>query len=155
MFRLNVVELEVPALKDRREDVMPLAEKFLGRFAAEENAPSDPELTAEARAALQRHDWPGNVRELENRIQRAIVVAASPAISSSDLGFANEISRPPRTDRPVLSVDDTMEREQLKEVLSAADGVVARAAEVLGISRQALYRKMSRYGIELERRLKP
>lgn len=155
MFRLNVVELEVPALKDRREDVMPLAEHFLGRFAAEENAPSDPELTAEARAALQRHDWPGNVRELENRIQRAVVVAASPAISISDLGFANKISRPPRTDRPVLSVDDTLEREQLKEVLSAADGVVARAAEVLGISRQALYRKMSRYGIELERRPKP
>lgn len=155
MFRLNVVELQMPALKDRREDIEPLAEHFLGHYAREEGVSASLKLSAAALAALRDHSWSGNVRELENRIQRAVVVATGPEISSTDLGFDRETSSHPATDRSTLSESERSDREQLKRVLANANGVVARAAEDLGISRQALYRKMSRYGIELERRPKP
>jgi len=155
MFRLNVVELQMPALMDRREDIVPLVEHFLGHYAREEGASDSLELSSAAVAALQDHSWSGNVRELENRIQRAVVVATGSEISSSDLGFDSEVPTLPEADQSGLTEGDKADREQLRKVLADANGVVARAAEDLGISRQALYRKMSRYGIELERRPKP
>jgi DNA-binding NtrC family response regulator len=133
-FRLNVIELAVPALRDRREDVLPLAETFL----------KPPKTLSEtARQALLAHDWPGNVRELQNRLLRATVIAENDTITPEDLGFGTEAH--PTSDVPV-------ERNQIEMALLNANGSVSRAAEALGVSRQALYRRMEKLGIVLERR---
>jgi DNA-binding NtrC family response regulator len=155
MFRLNVVELEIPPLADRRDDILPLAEHFLVQYSEVEGASNELKLSSEAREALLRHDWPGNVRELENRIQRAVVVSTGAKISSGDLGFDEEFTSEASNDRSELGREEMAEREGILRSLAEANGVVAHAAEQLGISRQALYRKMSRLGIELERRPKP
>jgi DNA-binding NtrC family response regulator len=143
-YRLNVVELRVPPLVRRLEDVLPLARHFLSKHAPN----TEFELSAEAVQALADHGWPGNVRELENRIQRATVVASNGRIRGADLGIGG-------SDRDDLDeLDDTTraERARLIAILDQYRGVIAHAADELGISRQALYRKMDRLGIELERR---
>ncbi len=143
-YRLNVVELRVPSLAERADDVLPLAQHFLERHASDASL----ELAGDTLDALLDHDWPGNVRELENRIQRATVVAAGQMIQVADLGIGDS----DRCARAPLDDDAVAERDRLLESLDHHRGVVARAAEELGISRQALYRKMVRLGIELERR---
>ncbi len=143
-YRLNVVELRVPPLARRAEDVLPLARHFLAKHAPD----TDFEFSGDAVQALAEHGWPGNVRELENRIQRATVVTTNERIRADDLGIGG-------ADRAGLDhLDDATraERERLLETLDTTRGVIAHAAEELGISRQALYRKMDRLGIELERR---
>jgi len=140
-YRLNVVELKVPPLSRRPNDVLPLARHFLAKHAAE----GDLELSGATVQALNEHSWPGNVRELENRMQRATVVATNGRIRAHDLGIDTD-------GRPELDEAATAERERLLEVLDHYRGVIAHAADELGISRQALYRKMERLGVELERR---
>jgi DNA-binding NtrC family response regulator len=143
-YRLNVFELRVPPLSRRPDDVLPLAEHFLARHSAGRGL----ELSSSAVRALGDHDWPGNVRELENRIQRAVVVASGGRIRVQDLGLD------PRSALTRVELDDAAraEREHLLDVLDRFRGVIAHAAEELGISRQAMYRRMDRLGIELERR---
>jgi DNA-binding NtrC family response regulator len=135
-FRLNVIEIAVPPLRERREDVLPLAHSFL---------PAPKRLTEAARDALVSHDWPGNVRELQNRVQRAVALSAGELIMPEDLGF--EAGRETGGELPV-------ERAQIEMAILNANGSVSRAAEALGVSRQALYRRMEKLGITLERRPK-
>ena len=135
LFRLNVIEIHVPPLRDRKDDVLPLAEAFLRKKTKR--------LSDEARQALLAHDWPGNVRELENRLQRALVTASGDAIAPDDLGLGESA--------PVPMSD---EKQQIAELLRRFHGSVSQAAKSLGLSRQALYRKMERLGIVLERRPK-
>jgi DNA-binding NtrC family response regulator len=147
-FRLNVIELHVPPLAERPDDILPLAERFLSEHT------STLTLSADGRAALLHHEWPGNVRELANRIQRATLVAQSGVITPEDLGLASSSSS-----RPVAAPDDARaepdpEREAIEEALTRMKGVVAKAAAELGMSRQALYRRMERLGIVMERRPK-
>ncbi len=150
-FRLNVVELELPRLADRRDDILPLARHFLRRFSDEpESEDRAAKLTGPAESALTGYAWPGNVRELENRIRRATLVAESREISPEHLDLGGEL--PPAVLE--MSDEDGRERREVIEALSGARGIVARAAETLAISRQALYRKMARLGVELERRPK-
>ena len=142
-YRLNVVELRVPPLSRRVNDVLPLARHFLTHHAPQ----TEYELGTDAARVLTGHDWPGNVRELENRIQRATVVAGGITIEADDLGIRG-------TGRDNgIALDDAEEAEKVRllELLDRHNGVVARAADELAISRQALYRKMDRLGVELER----
>jgi DNA-binding NtrC family response regulator len=112
-------------------------------------------LSAAAETALVEHLWPGNVRELENRVQRACLVAAGEALQPADLGFtARSGAGEGGVDERKWSGEESAERGELVRVLEEEDGVVARAAERLALSRQALYRKMARLGVELERRPK-
>ena len=145
-FRLDVVEIRVPPLSDRPEDVLPLARHILARFAAERGQPL--RFTSPSEAALLAHAWPGNVRELENRVRRASLLAAHAEIHPADLDLAATHLEPPAP----LSADDEEERGELLRLLAGEEGNVSRVADRLGISRQALYRRMSRLGIELERR---
>jgi DNA-binding NtrC family response regulator len=148
-FRLNVIELRVPALHDRPEDVVLLARAFLARLARE-RAGGPPALTAAALAALEEHGWPGNVRELLNRIQRALLVASGPTIGPEDLGLA---LGPGGAGPPEAGAGgDEDDRRRLERLLRESDGMVSRAAGKLGVSRQALYRRMQRLGIVIERR---
>jgi DNA-binding NtrC family response regulator len=145
-FRLNVVELRVPPLSARPADILPLARHFLALFAADGQAG---ELSRGAELALVRYDWPGNVRELENRVRRASLLASGPRIEAEDLDLG---ARPADSAGPELSASQELQRQELLRLLAEADGVVAHAASELGISRQALYRRMDRLGIEIERR---
>jgi DNA-binding NtrC family response regulator len=153
-FRLNVIEIEIPPLRDRTEDALALAEQFLSA--------RDPSLTLSsgARRAIVEHEWPGNVRELHNRVQRAALLRTATAISAEDLGLGGTTPRaiagsdgiPPA--RPASNVETAAERAELERALAQANGVVSRAAAMLGLSRQAFYRKMERHGVELERKIK-
>lgn len=139
-FRLNVIEIAVPPLSARREDILPLAEEFL-RDAAARSGGGVKALGDDARAALLAYGWPGNVRELQNRITRATLIARGTTIGSADLGFEDDEPR-----------DIPVEKREIEMALLNADGSVSRAAEALGISRQALYRRMEKLGVVLERR---
>jgi len=153
-FRLNVVELEVPGLQERCDDILPLAEFFLKKLA-DGGGSRATDFSERARIALVEHDWPGNVRELENRVHRATLVAPGAEITPIDLGLVNEEELPPPdASSKTVRAEDIAEHKQVLRALSKAQGVVAHAASLLGISRQALYRKMERLGIELERRAK-
>jgi DNA-binding NtrC family response regulator len=166
-FRLNVIELHVPALADRPDDIRPLAEHFLAEWAAKEKR-GELTFSDEALAALAAYDWPGNVRELQNRIQRAVLVETGAVIGVAALalpaGDGETVrSAPDRGPAPVLggaaptlpaSEADRAERASIEEALGRARGVVARAAAEMGLSRQALYRRMERLGISLERRVR-
>ncbi|MEM7354272.1 MAG: sigma-54 dependent transcriptional regulator [Acidobacteriota bacterium] len=169
-FRINVVELRVPPLAHRPEDIAPLAEHFLDEFAAQRSGPPKP-LAPAGLESLLAYSWPGNVRELRNRLQRADLLATGDRIAPADLDLGAQTAVPvaqagnPRAtqqgsadaattkaDAAPLSSTELAEKQRLEGILIAADGVVARAAETLGISRQALYRKMAKLGIVLERR---
>jgi DNA-binding NtrC family response regulator len=154
-FRLNVIELAVPSLADRIDDIAPLAEHFLALHAG---SAQRAELTGEALAALEQHDWPGNVRELANRIQRALLVCREGRIGPADLGLEDGATAgsqsAPTSVSPGADPNRTRERELVEQALVRARGVVSRAAAELGLSRQALYRRMERLDIELERRPK-
>jgi DNA-binding NtrC family response regulator len=133
-YRLNVIELRVPPLAERRDDIVPLAEFFLeGKATLDEGA----------RAALAAHAWPGNVRELKNAIQRAALLCRDNLITADDLGLAavrNGNARPAPAAEP--------DRAMIESALTNARGVISQAAAELGLSRQALYRRMDKLGIE-------
>jgi DNA-binding NtrC family response regulator len=158
-FRLNVIELAVPSLSERWEDIEPLALHFLAAHGGDRHF----SLSAAAVQALEQHDWPGNVRELDNRLQRAVLVSQGGELTPTDLGLdaaRSPASTPPRArgssppPSPRDGASGDPERKTLEAALLRADGVVSRAAAELGLSRQALYRRMERLGIELERRPK-
>jgi DNA-binding NtrC family response regulator len=161
-FRLNVIELKLPPLAERTDDILPLAEHFLASFAAS----GEPfQLAEDARTLLCQYEWPGNVRELHNRMQRASLICGNRVVRAEDLGLdaagqnaAAGAEAAPRTrdsDRPgAMPGAHEPERAQIEESLLRASGVVSKAAAELGMSRQALYRRMERLGIVLERRPK-
>ena len=133
-YRLNVIELALPPLAERPDDILPLAENFLA-------SAGDITLSDAARAAMLAHAWPGNVRELKNSIQRASLLCRDGVIEPSDLGLAVR-SAPSRTN----AVEP--DRAMIEAALSRAKGVISQAAAELGLSRQALYRRMEKMGIE-------
>ncbi len=151
-FRLAVIELHVPALRDRPEDILPIAESLLPRFPAPDGSVRT--LSPGAQDALLDHDWPGNVRELQNRIQRASLVSTAAELSSHDLGM-DEMSGPPAETVADCATDQSRNPEaiELERALERARGVISRAAADLGVSRQSLYRRMARLGISVERRM--
>jgi DNA-binding NtrC family response regulator len=159
-FRLNVIELGIPALRDRADDVLPLTEHLLTGYR--QGGEQAYELTADAQQALVDHEWPGNVRELENRLQRATLVCQAPRITAADLGLAAGAGTSQTTataaaaeaPAPSKPSGTDPERAELERILVESGGVVATAAAMLGVSRQALYRRMDRLGVELERRPK-
>ena len=136
-YRLNTVELTLPPLADRPGDIVPLAEHFLSIGKP---------LSSTAATALQRHLWPGNVRELRNVIQRAELLATGNRIEVADLN----LPRAPAAPRPTPSAGNDPDRARIEEVLARNHGVIAQAANELGLSRQALYRRMDRHGIPRE-----
>lgn len=131
-YRLNVVELRLPPLKARPDDILPLARHFLAGNKA---------LSTDAEQALLHYDWPGNVRELQNVCLRAALLASSEQITAADLGIAAEVSG-----RKAL---DDIDQASLLAALEQAGGIVSRAAKQLGLSRQAFYRRLEFYGIKL------
>jgi DNA-binding NtrC family response regulator len=141
LFRLNTVEIRLPPLRDRREDIPPLAAHFLTMHARRyrKNAAAfDPA----AIKALLDHAWPGNVRELDHVVERAVLMSTGPTISRADLGL-----QPPSEQRiDDMSIEE-VEALLINKALTRFGGNVSKAAEALGLSRGALYRRMQRYGL--------
>jgi len=134
-YRLNLIELRLPPLAERRDDVLPLAEHFLAGRAR---------LSDAAREALLAHRWPGNVRELKNALERAALLCQQGEITPALLGLEDAHGGAGGAWRNL----DEPSREAVVAALAAAGGVVSRAASQLGLSRQALYRRLERYGID-------
>ena len=150
-YRINVVTLLLPPLRERREDLPPLIEHFLTRFAGK-NDKTIRGLTREARDALLRYDYPGNVRELENLIERAVVLTRDEVIGKSDLPLTLD-EQTAESDAPagLVAAVDGLERRMIRDALSRAGGVQTRAAELLGISERVLRYKLRKYGLAGDR----
>jgi DNA-binding NtrC family response regulator len=151
-YRLNVVTISLPPLRDRKEDIPALLEHFLGKYGAE-NRREIAGVTAEARERLMRYSYPGNVRELENIIERAVVLAKTGMITTADLPLhirAAESEEKICVTKKGPSLTDTLEtveRGLILEALKDGGGVQTRAAEKLGISERGLRYKLRKYGI--------
>lgn len=145
-YRLKVVPLDMPPLRERKEDIIPLAQHFLKKFSKEHRKPPVT-LSPEAEGALLMHPWPGNVRELENLISRSVVLSPRSVLKPSDLGFA--LDQIP-TDVNLKFAKKAIEMDFVKKALSRNGGIVSRAARELGISRVNLYELIEKYNIRLQ-----
>ena len=146
-YRLNVVTIILPPLRERRQDLSALIDYFLRKFA-EKNGKTIQGFSREARDALLRYDYPGNVRELENLVERAIVLTRDDVIRLGELPLTIKETRASTDDQTNLSaVVEGMERRMIVDALHAAGGVQTKAAESLGISERALRYKLRKYGL--------
>ena len=151
-YRLNVVPIFLPPLRERRSDLSLLIEYFLRRFA-EKNGKTIRGLTPEGRDILLRYDYPGNVRELENIIERAVVLTRDDVIASGDLPLTVQepetvADRDPQTN--LTAAVEALERRMIRDALAKSDGVQTRAAELLGMGERALRYKLIKYGFREE-----
>ena len=158
-FRLNVIPIFVPPLRERQEDVPLLANHFMAEFAREYGR-RPKQFDADAIAVLQEYSWPGNVRELRNVIERLVIMVPGDSIAVADLGFLESVgvARPVTVlesggQRPTLhEARERFERDLILRTLAEQQGNMSRTAEVLGVERSNLYRKMRTFGIAPSRR---
>jgi DNA-binding NtrC family response regulator len=143
LFRLNTIELRLPPLRDRREDLPILAAHFLRQHAEHYRKPIK-DYDEGAIKALLSHAWPGNVRELDHAVERAVLMAQGDVIRAVDLGLRAGREGPPRLEE--MSLED-VEALLIKKALARFNGNVSHAANALGLSRSALYRRLQRYGL--------
>ncbi len=142
-YRLNVVNIELPPLRNRREDIPLLAEHFLRKFSVENQKDID-HIDSEAMDILLKYDWPGNVRELENVIERAVILSKDSLINKTDLSL--EEKGMPGEYKTMASINE-IEKKHILNVLEECGGNCSKTASILGISRMTLYNKMKSYGI--------
>ncbi len=149
-YRLNVVTVVLPPLRERRQDIPPLLDHLVKKFA-EKNGKTIKGFTQEARDALLRYDYPGNVRELENIVERATVITRDEVIGRSDLPLTVQASdKVDNRGTNMTAVVEGLERKMIKEALAQSDGVQTRAADKLGITERALRYKLKKYGFQGE-----
>jgi two-component system, NtrC family, response regulator HydG len=146
LYRINTVEITLPPLRERREDIPLLLEHFIAIYAQKYNFPAK-RLSASALDELTAHAWPGNVRELRHAVERAVIFSDGTILEADDFSLIT-----PRADRPVgHSADtsrlDTVERGAIVRALSDAQGNISRAAATLGLTRASLYRRKTKYGL--------
>ncbi|MDM8525622.1 sigma-54 dependent transcriptional regulator [Desulfococcaceae bacterium HSG8] len=149
-YRLNVVTIEVPPLKKRKEDIPLLADHFLDRFAAE-NGKQIRGMSPDARDLLMKYDYPGNVRELENIIERAAVITRDSVLSTRDFPFGESFghqSRRKTGDKSLKEAVEELEQEMIRKSLEKTGNHQTRAAKLLGISERMLRYKLKKYGIK-------
>jgi len=141
-YRINVFTIQLPPLRERAGDILPLARHFVQKYARAMAKPAM-EFSPEAEALMLAYRWPGNVRELENAVERAMVIGKGPAIRPADLPLAVD---GPASNPKDLSLE-ALEKQHIERVLAQHGGNVTRSAQVLGIDRATLYHKIKRYGI--------
>jgi DNA-binding NtrC family response regulator len=141
LFRLNTVQITIPPLRERREDIPPLASQFLGRFAKRYRK-NITGFQAAAMKAMLEHPWSGNVRELEHAVERAVLMSNAAQITRADLA----LETPAQSSIEEMSIED-VEVLLIRKALARFDGNVSRAADLLGLSRSALYRRIQRYSL--------
>ncbi len=143
LFRLNTLEIRLPPLRERRDDIPLLAAHFLRRYASRYRKKLSEGFAPEAIEVLLHHAWPGNVRELDHAVERAVLLAEGPAVRARDLGLASN-SGGAALDQMSL---EEVERVLIQKALTRAAGNVSEAAAALGLSRSALYRRLKRHGL--------
>ena len=149
-FRINVVTIEVPPLRARLDDIPPLLEKFAHQFSLDHGKTLNG-ISPLAESLALSHDWPGNVRELRNRAERAVALASGDRLGPSDLfpdwAQADSLERADEF-LPLAEVRIAAERLQIERALSRTDGRIAKAAELLGISRTTMWEKMRQFQLQ-------
>ena len=150
-YRLNVIHIQVPPLRERKDDIPRLVEHFAAAAASRHHGPRL-EITPQAMDWLAAQSWPGNVRELENAVERAVVLAGRPALDVADFAAktAPGAAQPPKEASPaeaMLALDE-LERIHILRVLDACNGQKTRASAILGINRTTLWKKLRQYGLE-------
>jgi two-component system nitrogen regulation response regulator NtrX len=156
-FRLNVIPIVVPALRERRDDIPRLAEHFLQQLSREYGRRLK-HVTPAAMVALREYDWPGNVRELRNVLERLLIMVPGDTIDLPDLSLPGAAARPDglfaegMDGLPLAEARERFEKEHILRALAAHRGNMSRTAEALGVERSNLYRKMKGYGIAPARR---
>ena len=144
LYRINTIHLEIPPLRERPEDILPLARLFTARFGKQYGRP-DLTLNTEAEEILLHHPWKGNIRELEHTIEKAIIISDGTDITPQ----AFHLQAPPRTatDSPSATTLEEMEIQMIRQAMDTCSGNLSAVAAQLGISRQTLYNKMKKYGL--------
>jgi len=154
-YRLKVIEIDIPPLRDRKEDIPELIQVFLVKYSAKLSK-KVPSVSKEALHTLMNYSWPGNVRELEHQIERAVALTSASVLASDDFDFSSEASRrhesalPASTGHTASHSLEDMEKEHILKVLREVDYNKSKASDVLGIDRATLYRKAQKYGIALK-----
>jgi DNA-binding NtrC family response regulator len=143
-YRIGAISVHLPPLRERREDILPLANAFLKRFDAQA-ARNITAFTPAAIEALQNFDWPGNVRQLQNEVQRAVLMCEGTQADARDLSITTVTTQ---KDHPDLTLMEAMERNAIMQMLKETGGNKLETAKRLGIGRQTLYNKIKIYGIE-------
>ncbi|MGB7549075.1 MAG: sigma-54 dependent transcriptional regulator [Terracidiphilus sp.] len=143
LFRINTVEIHLPALRDRREDIPLLAQHFLGRNRARYRKQVNA-FSADALQQMMQYSWPGNVRELEHTVERAVLLCRGEQVEPADLGIA--AARSSAQSFETMSIDE-VEALLIRKVMRRCDGNISQAAQALGLSRAALYRRIEKYGL--------
>ncbi|PWN07961.1 sigma-54-dependent transcriptional regulator [Rhodohalobacter mucosus] len=143
LYRINTIEINIPPLRNRLEDIDLLAEHFLDRYSKKYKK-EDMSLTEDALSALKSYDWPGNIRELEHSIERAVILSDSKQITGSDFMLKNPGHE--SASMQDLNLDD-LEKTAVRRALEKHEGNISRAAEELGLTRTSLYRRMDKYDL--------
>ena len=143
LYRINTIHLEIPALRERQEDIIPLAERFIIRFCKQYGKPAL-RLDNAAREKLMQHPWSGNIRELEHAIEKAVIICDGAFLSAGlfQLQRRNEAS-----EMPAASTLEDMEKQMIRRTLDKCGGNLSAVASQLGITRQTLYNKMKKFGL--------
>jgi DNA-binding NtrC family response regulator len=147
-YRISAISVHLPPLRDRRDDIMPLANSFMKRFVAQSNRP----MSGFSRAAAERltaFDWPGNVRQLQNEVQRAVLLCESNEIDSTDLSITTVKPEADQSQDTNFTLLEGVERNAIVQMLKETGGNKLETAKRLGIGRQTLYNKIKAYGIEV------
>ena len=145
-YRISAISVHLSPLRERRDDILPLARAFLKRFSAQaDRLMSD--FSAEACERLRRYDWPGNVRQLQNEIQRTVLMCEGQLVEPADLSISNNIAGAGEAGNDNLTLLEAMERSKIIEVLKETGGNKLETAKRLGIGRQTLYNKIKTYDI--------
>ena len=147
-YRISAISVHLPPLRERREDIMPLANSFMKRFVAQANRPISG-FSPEAAERLTGFDWPGNVRQLQNEIQRAVLLCESTEIDSTDLSITTVKPESDQTQDTNFTLLEGVERNAIVQMLKETGGNKLETAKRLGIGRQTLYNKIKAYGIEV------
>ena len=144
-YRINTVHITLPPLRDRREDIVPLAELFLSRFAEKYHRPLEG-LDESAKAALEMHRWSGNIRELQNCIEKAVILSEGKLLTSKDVQPDMAKAATPSSGT-LKAMSDAEEEKMVRAAVQRCGGNISAAAKALGVSRPTLYAKMKKYGL--------
>jgi two-component system nitrogen regulation response regulator NtrX len=153
-FRLNVVPIFMPPLRQRKDDIPALVQHFMELYCRE-NGFRLKQMAPEAMARLQNHDWPGNIRELRNAIERLVIMTPADAITAADLPLTLQTPQPMlkrtfQAGQTLREVRDQVERDYILSCLEATGGNITQAAQILGIERSNLHKKMRALGVKYE-----
>lgn len=146
LYRINTIHLEIPPLRQRTEDILPLAEQFICRFCQQYHKKSL-KLPDDSCEKLLKHPWYGNIRELEHTIEKAVIICDGTTLTTDCFQLAHSPARTTTMELPQVSTLEAMERQMIAKALQNCEGNLSAVAASLGISRQTLYNKMKRYGL--------